>query len=694
VHEKDDVDVGRQRLLFLALTWVSSNECGATLEDRLDRPGAVVFTNRHPIAGDRSERRLRPLRIGHRTDDPGLDHDIGLSALDAADTARFPWKSADFESIGPFSIPAEMNEFGTIHDWHCTQQPDWHTENMANIDEPAMTPDDEPETQDDRSTPERLSIGTSWFAGAIGAGVALGFGEFAARLSADLTSLVIGVGELLIDITPGNVVATSINNIGTLQKPLLVGGIILASLAIGGWLGIKSRSSRRAVPVGFAAFGLFGAYSTARSDLTNGLGSVVVTFLAAGLGALITLALLQIARSEMVAQPASKSIAPENAIIPGSPLSQAANRRHVLAFGGAAAGAVALTAAGRLGRTSVAERARDQILIDAATTTTTIPGAVTPPTLRPIPSGAFDNLDGITQFITPINPTDEFYLIDTALTKPQVDPSTWTLTINGEYVTTPVTYTYEELLARPMIETEVTLSCVSNPVGGDLVGNAVWTGIPLTELFEEAGIIDPTNAETQVFSRSVDGFTCGFPVPLAYDGRTAMLALKMNGEPLPIIHGFPARIVVAGIYGYVSATKWVEEISITDWIGVDGFWMPRGWSKEGPIKTQSRIDVPRHGTELNAGPTALGGIAWSPTIGIDRVEVSFGEDDVWVQAELANVESDETWIQWRYDWDAPAGDWLIRVRATDKNGFTQSPISVAPAPNGAEGFHTIVVRVG
>lgn len=530
------------------------------------------------------------------------------------------------------------------------------------------------------------SVGSAWMAGALGAAVALGIGEVADRFSDNLTSLVIGVGNLFIELTPGDVVATSINTIGSLQKPLLIGGIILGSLALGGWLGIKSRKSPTPIIAGFGLFGLLGGFATARDSLTQTGGSYAVAALAAVIGAAVALFLLRLAR-----RPAPSS---SGVIIPGAALSQATNRRRILAYGGAAAGAVALAGVGRVGRTSAAQRARDQILTDSATTTVPPAGSTAaPPTTISIPTGPFDSVDGISSYITPISPEDEFYLIDTALVKPQVDPAGWSLTIDGEYVTTPVTYTYDELMARDMVTKEVTLSCVSNPVGGDLVGNAVWTGIPLTELFEEAGIIDPTDAQTQIFSRSVDGFTCGFPVPLAYDGRTAMLALLMNGEPLPIDHGFPARLVIAGLYGYVSATKWVETISITDWVGVDGFWMPRGWSKEGPIKTQSRIDVPRHATEITAGTTTVAGIAWSPTIGIDKVELSIGEDDVWDEVELAVVESNETWVQWKYDWDAPAGDHLIRVRATDSNGFTQSPIPVAPAPNGAEGYHTIVVRV-
>ncbi|MDW3177820.1 MAG: molybdopterin-dependent oxidoreductase [Acidimicrobiia bacterium] len=561
---------------------------------------------------------------------------------------------------------------------------------MDQIDDPALTTrgvSPEVDHESITATATLASRGASWLAGVLGAAIALSVGELLAQFSEELISLVIGVGDVFVDITPGEVVATSINNVGSAQKPILLWSIVIGALLIGGALGLRARVDRRAVPVGFALFGLFGGFATARSPLTSGALSWLVALVAASAGAATVLFLLAAARR-------SAEAPTTDVITPGAPLSQATNRRHILAYGGAAIGAVVITSASRVGRTSAAERARDEILTNAANTTT-VPAAdgVTVAPRSALPSGTFDDVAGLTSYITPISPEDEFYLIDTALQKPQVNPATWTLTIDGEYVTNPVTYTYDELMAREMIETEVTLSCVSNPVGGDLVGNAVWRGIPLSELFEEAGIIDPTDAETQVFSRSVDGFTCGFPTPLAYDGRTAMLALEMNGEPLPISHGFPARIVVAGLYGYVSATKWVETISITDWIGVDGFWMPRGWSKEGPIKTQSRIDVPRNQETVSAGLVNIGGIAWSPTIGIEKVELSIGEGDIWQEVELAVVESNETWLQWKYDWQATPGDWLIRVRATDSSGFTQSPISVAPAPNGAEGYHTIFVRV-
>ena len=536
------------------------------------------------------------------------------------------------------------------------------------------------------------SFSNAWLAGALGAAIALALGELFDRLSSQLTSLVIGVGNLFVDLTPGDLVATSINTLGPLQKPLLLGGITVGAIALGGFLGTRSRNSITPIIVGFGIFGLFGGWAAGRSELTSAGFSLVVALIAAAVGAAVAIGLLRLGST-------SAGAANGEAIVPGTPLSQATDRRHLLAFGGAAAGAVVLTGAGRLGRTSAAELARENIITGGAGSAGTIPA----PTIN-LPVGEFDGVAGLASRITPISPVDDFYLIDTALAKPQVDPATWSLSIDGEYVDNPISYTYEELLARDLVEREVTLSCVSNPIGGDLVDNAVWTGIPVTELLEEAGVQDPTNDQHQFFSTSVDGFTCGFPLPLAYDGRTAMLALMMNGEPLPINHGFPARLVIAGLYGYVSATKWIERISITDWIGVDGFWMPRGWSKEGPVKTQSRIDVPVSGATITGGSTAVGGVAWSPTIGIEQVEIAIEDanlvreremfdENAWTPVQLANTESDETWVQWRHDWEATSGEWVMRVRATDKTGFTQSPFPVMPAPNGAEGYHTTVVRV-
>ena len=238
-----------------------------------------------------------------------------------------------------------------------------------------------------------------------------------------------------------------------------------------------------------------------------------------------------------------------------------------------------------------------------------------------------------------------------------------------------------------LVETPVTLSCVSNKVGGHLVDNAVWRGVPLADVLNRAGV---KNGATQIVGRSVDNWNSGFPTEYAFDGRVALVAVAMNGEPLPREHGFPVRLVIAGLYGYVSATKWLKEIRLTTWEGFDSYWVPRGWAKRGPIKTQSRIDVPRRGASVRAGRVAVAGIAWAPTRSIERVEVQI-DDGPWVSAELSNNMSVNSWRQWVYAWDATRGKHRIRCRATDGAGSTQTSEQRPPAPDGATGWHTIEV---
>ena len=285
-------------------------------------------------------------------------------------------------------------------------------------------------------------------------------------------------------------------------------------------------------------------------------------------------------------------------------------------------------------------------------------------------------------------PNDEFYLIDTALTTPQVDPANWSMTIRG-MVDNEVTYTYDELLERAKTIAPVTLSCVSNQVGGDLVGNAVWQGVPLVDLLDEAGV---QPGAPQIASRSVDGWNCGFPTEAAYDGRTALVAVGMNGEPLPLRHGFPARLVVSGLYGYVSATKWLKEIELTTIEDFNGYWIPRGWSKLGPVKTQSRIDTPRHTEQVAAGTEVpIAGVAWAPNSGITKVEVQVG-DGPWMEATLGESLGPDAWVQWMVPWTAVAGRHVVQVRATDSTGVTQTEQPTPPAPNGASGWHRIGVE--
>ena len=298
-----------------------------------------------------------------------------------------------------------------------------------------------------------------------------------------------------------------------------------------------------------------------------------------------------------------------------------------------------------------------------------------------------NNVDNISPLITP---NSDFYLIDTALQKPAIQAEDWSLSVQG-MVDNPETYSFAELLDGrfSFIQEAVTLSCVSNRVGGRLVGNAVWEGVPLSEVLDASGV---QAGADQISGRSVDDWASGFPTELAYDGRVAMIAVTMNGEPLPVKHGFPARLVIAGLYGYVSATKWLSEINLTTWEGFDSYWVPRGWAKEGPIKTQSRIDVPRDRAEVPVGDmVAIAGVAWAPNKSIDRVEVQIG-DSPWVEAELSAELSTNSWRQWVYYWEATPGEHLIQVRATDGTGYTQTSDRRPPAPDGATGWHMRTVR--
>jgi hypothetical protein len=281
-------------------------------------------------------------------------------------------------------------------------------------------------------------------------------------------------------------------------------------------------------------------------------------------------------------------------------------------------------------------------------------------------------------------PNEDFYRIDTALVVPRPELESWRLKITG-LVDREVEFSFDDILAMDLHERYVTISCVSNEVGGDLIGNAKWTGVKLTDLLDRAGVKDES---TQIVGRSVDRWTAGFPTDVVFDGREPLLAVGMNGVPLPPAHGFPARLIVPGLYGYVSATKWIEEIELTRWEDFDGYWIPRGWSKSGPIKTQSRIDTPGRGNDISGNPAVLAGVAWAPLKGIERVEVRIDETD-WLPAELTTPLSDASWVQWKVEVPLSAGSHVAEVRATDGEGATQTEVRARPAPDGATGWHRL-----
>jgi DMSO/TMAO reductase YedYZ molybdopterin-dependent catalytic subunit len=351
-------------------------------------------------------------------------------------------------------------------------------------------------------------------------------------------------------------------------------------------------------------------------------------------------------------------------------------RRFLLAAIGTASAAVV---AGGLGRVL---RARFQV--DAARAALVLPR----PTSPAVPAGAEAAVavEGAEPYVTP---NGRFYRIDTALVVPQLSPDVWRLRIGG-MVDRELTLTYDELVARPMVERIVTLACVSNEVGGRLVGNARWLGVPLADVLHEAGVRPGAD---QLVSRSYDGWTCGTPTAAVLDGRDALLAVGMNGEPLPLSHGFPVRMVVPGLYGYVSATKWVTELELRTFADFDAYWVRRGWAAQAPIKTMARIDVPRSGASVGAGTVAVAGVAWAPHRGIQAVEVQVDEGD-WQPAELAAEPTVDGWRQWVLPWDAPPGRHVLRARATDGDGAVQTGEESDPVPDGATGWHSLVVEIG
>ncbi|WP_431896648.1 molybdopterin-dependent oxidoreductase [Nonomuraea sp. bgisy101] len=320
---------------------------------------------------------------------------------------------------------------------------------------------------------------------------------------------------------------------------------------------------------------------------------------------------------------------------------------------------------------------------DTARVGVALPKPATP--AKPLPAGADLRIGGLSPFVTP---NKDFYRVDTAIIVPQVNPNDWTLRIHG-MVDRPIELTFDDLLKRPLTEADITLTCVSNEVGGPYVGNARWLGARMADVLREAGI--QRNAD-MLLSTSADGFTCGTPVDVVMDGRDALFAIAMNGEALPVDHGFPARQVVPGLYGYVSATKWVVDIKVTRFDTDEAYWTPRGWAAKGPIKTQSRIDVPKAGARLKRGRTTIAGVAWAQHTGVEAVEVRI-DGGAWQQARLAVVPGPDTWRQWAFDWDATPGGHTIEVRATDAAGRTQTERQTSVAPDGATGWHTISVRV-
>ncbi|MDJ0496899.1 MAG: molybdopterin-dependent oxidoreductase [Acidimicrobiia bacterium] len=507
-------------------------------------------------------------------------------------------------------------------------------------------------------SPMTISANRAGLAGAISVAVAFAITELIAGLTDRVPSAIAAVGGVVIDWSPRFVKEFAIAVFGTADKGALAIGTVIVGLIIGWFLGRATPQRPWLPPAAFGLFALLGIIAALGEPLISPVLTVLTILLAAVAGVAVLRTLLH------------DEEAPTDALA-------ADPQRRQFITKAAGLGTVAAVA-GLGGRRLIiarSEEVRQSVALPVAELT--VPS--------PPPEAQFASIPDLTPIVVP---NDEFYRIDTALVVPRPDPESWRLKITG-MVDREVEFSLDDLIERPLYEQYVTISCVSNEVGGSLVGNAKWTGVRLVDLLDEAGV--KPEAE-QLVGRSVDGWTAGFPVGLAYDGRDPLLAIGMNGEPLPPRHGFPARLIVPGLYGYVSATKWIEEIELTTWDGFDGYWVPRGWAKEAPVKTQSRIDHPRNGQTVAEEPLVLAGVAWAPTRGIDKVEVQLDDGD-WVECELTAPLSDKAWVQWKAEVPAQPGPHQARVRATDGTGETQTAVQARPAPDGATGHHTINFNV-
>ncbi len=461
------------------------------------------------------------------------------------------------------------------------------------------------------------------------------------------------VAEVVIEKTPGSISEPLIHLVGTYDKPLLIGGVTLAIVLLGAVAGLLT--ARRTL-FGHLVFWAMAAVALVAAMTRPDFTPYSVLPLAAGV--IVWTVALDFLTGR--ARPA--------------PSLAESRRRFLLSAGGVAVAALVVGGGGRLvGRAKRAvESGRAALRLPVSRGT--VPAGVDSGSVRTTPWRV---------------PNDDFYRIDTSVVVPAVSSKDWRLRIHG-MVDKELTFSYEDLVGRGLTEAWVTICCVSNPVGGDLIGNAWWSGVRVADLLAEAGVQAGADAVKQT---SEDGWTCGTPIQALTDDRNAMLAVAMNGEPLPLEHGFPVRMIVPGLYGYVSATKWLVDLEVTTYDDFSAYWTDRGWGVKGPVKTQSRIEVPREGADVRAGSVQVGGHAWAQHTGIEKVEFRL-DGDAWREAALGRVPGNDTWVQWSGTVDVSAGDHSIAVRATDRSGYTQTAVRADVVPDGATGWHRVGFSAG
>ena len=516
-----------------------------------------------------------------------------------------------------------------------------------------------------RRTARRFILWSA-LAGVIGGGAFLATAELFALLVARSASPILAVGSFVIDIVPQPFKEFAIATFGEYDKIVLLAGLGLAVVIASAVAGILQFVRP---PLGAIALVIAGALSTAA--IVTRAGVTPLAFVPPVLGTVAGSLVLVLLCRRLLRWQAAESI-PQTTEAPNG----MDRRRFFVLAAVAGVSAIAVGIASRTVSMAVAsvESIRNALRLPSPRTRVTVP------------AGAELDIPGLSPLFTP---NKDFYRVDTALTVPAIDPDTWRLVIDG-MVDQRVELSFQDILDMGLDEYAITLTCVSNEVGGELVGNAKWLGVPLRDVLRKAG---PKSGADMVLSRSVDGYTASTPLSaLTDDGRDAILAVAMNGEPLPLEHGFPVRMVVPGLYGYVSATKWLTELKVTTFADDQAYWTPRGYSAQAPIKFASRVDTPKLGAAIPAGRTPIAGVAWAQTVGIDRVEVSIDDGD-WVPATLSTPIGDDTWVQWFTEWDATPGTHYVAVRAINKNGDLQISERAPIAPDGSSGWQRSLVRV-
>ena len=541
--------------------------------------------------------------------------------------------------------------------------------------------------------------------GLLTAAVAIGVAQLVAGIVGANTSPVVAVQEVSVGLTPPVLKNFAISAFGANDKLVLLCGVLVVLALFAALIGVEAMRRLDFGLAGLVIFAVIGILAAITRPHASA-AAVLPTLIGAGAGAGALVLLLRAAQPAGAqspgaqrssgarpsdarradgppsdGQPSDARPASQPARGPAVRASQPAalagpERRRFMVISATAAGTAAVTAfGGRLlsERTDVTQ-AQKSLRIP--------PPAVPAP---PLPAGADLRIPGLSPFITP---NGTFYRVDTAIVLPEVAPASWQLRIHG-MVSREINLTFDQLIRRPLTEDYITLTCVSNPVAGPYIGNARWLGASLASLLRTAGV---RAGADQLLCTSADGFTSGAPLQTAIDGRDAMLAVAMNGSVLPVEHGFPVRMVIPGLYGYVSACKWITDIEVTTFAANTAYWAQRGWDQQAPIKTESRIDVPTGQTPVRAGRASVAGVAWAQHKGIEAVEVRVDRGQ-WQQARLAAVPGVDTWRQWVWDWDAAPGNHLVEARATDKTGYTQTAAQAPPEPNGATGYPSVSVNV-